>query len=89
MLDAAPAGDGAERLFRLAEIADSRAAKRMSHASTNSLPAPRTRPSICAMVTRRLALEMTEQERDRRFAGQLRRFLPVLLYPGHVDVGMK
>ena len=28
----------------------------MSHASTNSLPADRTRPSICAMVTRRLAL---------------------------------
>ena len=32
------------------------AAKRMSHASTNSLPAARTRPSICAMVTRRLTL---------------------------------
>jgi hypothetical protein len=26
------------------KIADSRTAKRMSHASTNSLPAPRTRP---------------------------------------------
>ena len=38
------------------KIAVSRAANRMSHASTNSLPAPRTRPSICAMVTRRLAL---------------------------------
>jgi hypothetical protein len=31
------------------KIADSPAAKRMSHTSTNSLPAPRTRPSICAM----------------------------------------
>jgi hypothetical protein len=29
----------------------------MSIASTNSLPAPRTRPSICAMVMRRLALK--------------------------------
>ena len=28
----------------------------MSHASTNSLPAARTRPSICEIVTRRLAL---------------------------------
>ena len=39
-----------------AKIAVSRAAKRMSQASTNSLPAARTRPSIWAIVTRRLAL---------------------------------
>jgi hypothetical protein len=30
---------------------------------------------------------MSKQEGDRRFAGQLRRLLPVLLDPGHVDVG--
>ena len=69
------------------KIADSRAAKRMSHASTNSLPAPRTRPSICAMVTSRLALRWRNRSADRRLAGQLRRLLPVLLDPGHVDVG--
>ncbi len=38
------------------KIADSRAAKRMSHARANSLPAARTRPAIWAIVTRRLAL---------------------------------
>src|ERR687885_1982424 len=43
-------------------MAVSRAAKRMSHARTNSLPAPRTRPSICAMVTRPLALRWRELE---------------------------
>ena len=31
--------------------------------------------------------QMAKQEGDRRFAGQLRRLLPVLFDPGHVDVG--
>ena len=39
------------------------------------------------MVTRRLALRWRNRRRDRRFAGQLRRLLPVLFDPGHVDVG--
>ena len=39
------------------------------------------------MVTRRLALRWRNRRADRRFAGQLRRLLPVLLDPGHVDVG--
>jgi len=51
----------------------------MSHASTNSLPTARTRPSICAIVTTRLSL--------RRLAGQLRRGLPVLGDPVQIDVG--
>jgi hypothetical protein len=31
--------------------------------------------------------QMAKQEGDRRFAGQLRRRLPILLDPSHVDVG--
>ncbi len=51
-----PPGSRPKAGSNCAKIADSRAAKRMSQASTNSLPAARTRPSICAIVTRRLAL---------------------------------
>jgi hypothetical protein len=29
---------------------------------------------------------VVKQERDRRLAGQLRRLLPVLIDPGHVDM---
>ena len=56
VLGGAPTGDWPNAGSNWQKIADSRAAKRMSHASTNSLPAARTRPSICAMLTRRLAL---------------------------------
>ena len=31
--------------------------------------------------------QIAKQQADRRFAGQLRRLLPVLVDPGHVDVG--
>jgi hypothetical protein len=54
VLGGTPTGSTLKTGSNWLKIADSRAAKRMSHASTNSLPAARTRPSICAMVTRRL-----------------------------------
>jgi hypothetical protein len=46
-------GAGARRVHPITSNNIIQAAKRMSHASTNSLPAARTRPSICAIVTRR------------------------------------
>jgi hypothetical protein len=81
---AAGRGGGEQPVDQLAHhpavAADSRPANRMSQARTNSLPAPRTRLSICTTATRRLALR-PEQERDRRLADQLRRLQPVLLWP--------
>jgi hypothetical protein len=56
VLDAACAGNQTQTLLRLTEHRRLSRGKRMSHPRTNSLPAPRTRPSICAIVTRRLAL---------------------------------
>jgi len=68
------------------KMADSRAANRMSHASTNSLPAPRApfdlrdgHDAACAQVA--------EKKPDGGFAHQPGRLLPVFLDPSHVDMG--
>src|SRR5215468_4952666 len=69
-----------------AKTADSRAAKRMSHASTNSLPAPRA-PLNLRDTDEPARAQTAEKKADRRFTDELRRLLPVLFDPGHVDMG--
>jgi hypothetical protein len=51
ILGSTSARDLPERGLELTEDRSVSCSKRMSHANTNSLPAPRTRPSICAIVT--------------------------------------
>ena len=87
MLDAAAAGDQAERRLELTE--DRRLSRGEAHvARQHELAAGAADAALDLRDGDEAArAQMTEQEGDRRFAGQLRRLRPVLLDPGHVDVG--
>jgi hypothetical protein len=71
------------------KIADSRAAKRMSHASTNSLPAAPHATLDLRDGDKAACAEMAKHQANRRLAGQFCRLCPVLLDLGHVDMGNK
>jgi NAD(P)-dependent dehydrogenase (short-subunit alcohol dehydrogenase family) len=61
---AARSGDHAERRLELTEDRRLARGKRMSQASTNSPPTPRTRPSICAIVNQAIGAQMAKHEAD-------------------------
>ena len=85
---AAPAaGEHAERRLELAE--DRRLARGEAHvARQHELAAGAADATLDLRDGDEAArAQMAKQERDRRFAGQLRRLRPVLRDPGHVDVG--
>ena len=87
MLGAAPAGDHAERRLELTE--DRRLARGKAHvARQHELAAGAAYATLDLRDGDEAACaQMAKQQGDRRLAGQLRRLRPVLLDPGHVDVG--
>src|SRR5262245_2445988 len=89
VLDAAPAGDGTEGLLQLAE--DRRLARGKAHvARQHELAACATDTTLDLRYGDEAACaQPAKQECDRRFPGQLRRLVPVLLDLGYVDVRNK
>ena len=87
MLNAAAARDEAERQLRLTE--NRRLTRSKAHVARKyELAASAAYPTLDLRDGDETACaQMTEQEPDRRFAGQLRRLLPVLFDPRHIDVG--